>query len=220
MKRRCAEQAYSMIRNGMTIGLGGGETIQYLTEFIYMGHTKVKVVTPSMKTALNCQSHGIEVIPLWLCDHVDLAFDGCSQIDRSLHCLKSEGAIHTQEKIIGALADKYIILTDETKLVDSITFERSLSIEVLKEAYSYVMKQLFEMGLDAKPRTAQEKDGYVVSDDGNLIVDVDFSNVKDPYAANQRICDTLGVIDTALFTDVVDAALVAKKDGSVELIEK
>nr|WP_304597734.1 hypothetical protein [Dubosiella newyorkensis] len=62
MKRKCAEQAYELIKEGMTIGLGAGETIEYLIEFINMGTTDVKIVSPSMKTALLCKRHGFVII--------------------------------------------------------------------------------------------------------------------------------------------------------------
>ncbi|MFA1015903.1 ribose 5-phosphate isomerase A [Dubosiella newyorkensis] len=220
MKRKCAEQAYELIKEGMTIGLGAGETIEYLIEFINMGTTNVKVVSPSMKTALLCKRHGIEVIPTWLCEHIDIAFDGCNQIDKSLQCIKTLGALHTQEKMIGAMADQYIILADENKFVEQVDFQVPLAVEILKDGFSYVLKTLFDMGLRAKARITNDKDGYVITDGGNLIVDVDFQSVKDPIETNKAICNILGVIDTSLFCDQVTKALIAKVDGSVITIQK
>lgn len=220
MKRKCAEQAYELIKEGMTIGLGAGETIEYLIEFINMGTTDVKIVSPSMKTALLCKRHGIQVIPTWLCDHIDIAFDGCNQIDRSLNCIKTLGALHTQEKMIGAMADQYIILADETKLVEEVDFQVPLAVEILKDGFSYVLKKLFHMGLRAKARITNDKDGYVITDDGNLIVDVDFDSVQDPIETNKAITQILGVIDTSLFTDQITQAIIAKKDGTIETITK
>ncbi len=204
----------------MTIGLGAGETIEYLIEFINMGTTNVKVVSPSMKTALLCKRHGIEVIPTWLCEHIDIAFDGCNQIDKSLQCIKTLGALHTQEKMIGAMADQYIILADENKFVEQVDFQVPLAVEILKDGFSYVLKTLFDMGLRAKARITNDKDGYVITDGGNLIVDVDFQSVKDPIETNKAICNILGVIDTSLFCDQVTKALIAKVDGSVITIQK
>lgn len=220
MKRKCAEQAYELIKEGMTIGLGAGETIEYLIEFINMGTTNVKVVSPSMKTALLCKRHGIEVIPTWLCEHIDIAFDGCNQIDKSLQCIKTLGALHTQEKMIGAMADQYIILADENKFVEQVDFQVPLAVEILKDGFSYVLKTLFDMGLRAKARITNDKDGYVITDGGNLIVDVDFQSVKDPIETNKAICNIPGVIDTSLFCDQVTKALIAKVDGSVITIQK
>lgn len=204
----------------MTIGLGAGETIEYLIEFINMGTANVKVVSPSMKTALLCKRHGIEVIPTWLCEHIDIAFDGCNQIDKSLQCIKTLGALHTQEKMIGAMADQYIILADENKFVEQVDFQVPLAVEILKDGFSYVLKTLFDMGLRAKARITNDKDGYVITDGGNLIVDVDFQSVKDPIETNKAICNILGVIDTSLFCDQVTKALIAKVDGSVITIQK
>ncbi|WP_290155551.1 ribose 5-phosphate isomerase A [uncultured Dubosiella sp.] len=219
MKRKCAEAAFGMIREGMTIGLGGGETIRYLIEFIHMSDLRVQVVTPSTQTALLAARHEIEVVPTWLCPRVDVAFDGCNEIDPELNCLKSLGAIHTQEKIIAAMADTFVILADETKLRQQLVFDHPLTIEVMKEAFSYVLGQLFEMGLHAAARQPQEKDGFVITDQGNIVIDVDFSNVADPIETNRQILGLCGVVDTSLFTGVVDKAIVATKDG-VQVLEK
>lgn len=219
MKRKCAEAAFGLIKDGMTIGLGGGETIQYLIEFIHMSDLQVKIVTPSMKTAWLASRHEIEVIPTWLCDHIDLAFDGCNEISKDLNCLKSLGAIHTQEKIIAAMADEYVILADENKLCDTLDFKVPLTVEVMKEAYSYISKKLFDLGLVSTARQTKEKDGFLISDQGNMILDVDLGNVEDPYDINKKILSLYGVIDTSLFTDVVTKAIIATKDG-IKIIEK
>lgn len=219
MKRKCAEAAFKMIREGMVVGLGGGETIQYLIEFIHMSGIKVKVVTPSAKTALIAAQHELEIIPTWLCDHVDIAFDGCNEIDRQLLCLKSMGAIHTQEKIIGSMADEYVILAPETRFFEHLSFDVPLTIEIMKDAYSCIMKKLFDLGFTAAPRSSKEKDGFVMSDNGNIIVDIDMRNVEDPVQANETISALYGVVDTSLFANVVTKALIASKEG-IEIIEK
>lgn len=219
MKRECAEAAYSLIRNGMTIGLGGGRTIQYLIEFIQMGSLDVKVVTPSMTTALNCQKHGITVIPTWLTGHVDIAFDGCDQVDEDLNALKSGGAIHTQERIIAAMADEYVLLVDAGKLVQKLTFEFPVSVEVVPEAFTFVKERLEKMGAQVAWRTAGNKDGAIVSDQGNPILDAVFSKVDDIAGLNQALMMIPGVVDTSLFVNMASKALVATDDG-VKVIER
>ena len=122
--------------------------------------------------------------------------------------------------MIGAMADQYIILADETKLVEEVDFQVPLAVEILKDGFSYVLKKLFDMGLRAKARITNDKDGYVITDDGNLIVDVDFDSVQDPIETNKAITQILGVIDTSLFTDQITQAINAKKDGTIETITK
>ena len=118
------------------------------------------------------------------------------------------------------MADQYIILADENKFVEQVDFQVPLAVEILKDGFSYVLKTLFDMGLRAKARITNDKDGYVITDGGNLIVDVDFQSVKDPIETNKAICNILGVIDTSLFCDQVTKALIAKVDGSVITIQK
>ncbi|WP_297569521.1 ribose 5-phosphate isomerase A [uncultured Faecalibaculum sp.] len=221
MRRECAEAAYKMIRSGMTIGLGGGRTIQYLIEFINMGNLEnIKVVTPSMATALACKSHGITVVPTWLTSSLDIAFDGCDQVDASLNTQKTAGAIHTQERIVAAMAKEYVVLVDSSKLVQKLTFEYPVAVEVIPEAFSFVKARLEQMGAQVAWRTGTGKDGGVMTDQGNPILDAAFSSVQDPAALNESISSIPGVVDTSLFVDVVTRAVVAQPDGSVQIIDR
>lgn len=221
MKRECAEAAYKLIKNGMTIGLGGGRTIQYLIEFINMGNMdQIKVVTPSMSTALACKSHGITVIPTWLTSSLDIAFDGCDQVDESLNALKSGGAIHTQERIVAAMAKQYVLLVDSSKLVQKLTFDYPVAVEVVPEAFSYVKSQLEKMGAQVAWRTGSGKDGGVMTDQGNPVMDAAFNTVDDVAALNRRISDIPGVVDTSLFVGIAAKAIVAQPDGTVTVIDR
>lgn len=215
MRRECAEAAYKMIRNGMTIGLGGGRTIQYLIEFINMGNLEnIKVVTPSMATALSCKSHGITVVPTWLTSSVDIAFDGCDQVDESLNALKSGGAIHTQERIVAAMAKEYVLLVDSSKLVQKLTFDYPVAVEVIPEAFSYVQSRLEAMGAQVAWRTASNKDGTIMTDQGNPVMDAAFNTVDDIAKLNDEISAIPGVVDTSLFVGLATKAIVAGPEGT------
>ena len=98
MKQKCAKAAYEMIKDGMIIGLGGGRTIAFLIEELKNGNKKVKAVTPSKDTMNLCVKAGIEVLPLEFVKQIDIAFDGCNEIDKNLNALKTDGGIFTREK--------------------------------------------------------------------------------------------------------------------------
>ena len=115
MKKRSAKAALELIEDGMVVGLGGGETIGYLVDYLSESHKDVKVVTPSFVTEQACVKAGLNLLPLWSVNHVDLSFDGCDEVDQNMNALKSGGAIHTREKLIASMSDRYILLIDESK---------------------------------------------------------------------------------------------------------
>lgn len=174
MKQKCAKAAYEMIKDGMIIGLGGGRTIAFLIEELKNGNKKVKAVTPSKDTMNLCVKAGIEVLPLEFVKQIDIAFDGCNEIDKNLNALKTDGGIFTREKIVAVMAKDYVILADEEKYSDELTFERAVAVEVIKSAKEYVKSKLEEMGAKVEERSTGMKMGTLVSDDGNYLMNAYF----------------------------------------------
>lgn len=129
MKKKCALYASKLVKDGMVVGLGGGSTISYLID--YVKDKDIKVVSPSSKTVLLAQKMGLTVLNTQYVDHVDIAFDGCDEVDSHLNALKSGGGIHTQEKIIASMADEYIVLVDESKFHETLAFKVPVVVEVL-----------------------------------------------------------------------------------------
>ena len=120
MKRLCAKAALDLVPDHGIIGLGGGETISYLAEDIKEAGKDVKVVTPSDHTAQVCRKLGLEIIDTKEVKEIEIAFDGCDQVDSDLNAYKSGGGIHTLEKIIAKMAKEYVLLVDETKVTDKL----------------------------------------------------------------------------------------------------
>ena len=160
MKKKCAREALKFIKDNSIIGLGGGSTIGFLVEYIKEAGYKVKVVTPSMKTELLCIENGIEVIPTWGVSKVSVAFDGCDEVDKDLNALKSGGGIHTKEKIIASMAEEYILLVDESKVVDKLDFKYPVVLEIFKESKSYVEEMVKKLGGTTSLRSSNAKDGF------------------------------------------------------------
>jgi len=199
MKKRCALEALKYIKDGMTIGLGGGSTISFLVQYIEEKQLDVKVVTPSYQTASLCLQHHLNVIPTWSVSQVDIAFDGCDEVDLKLNALKSGGAIHTKEKIIASMAKDYVLLVDESKVYETLPFEHSVTIEVIPESMTYVKEQLTKLGAQVSMRTSSAKDGYTISDHGNFIMEAKFDKVEDIQALNNAFNQMTGIVDTSLF---------------------
>lgn len=208
MKQKCAKKALEFIKDGMTVGLGGGRTINFLCEFVQQSGMNIQVVTPSYKTALKCKECGINVVPTYLVDHVDVAFDGCDEVDLDCQALKSGGAIHTREKIIGSMADRYILLVDEEKVSDTLEFKYPVVLEIIPEAYLSVKKKVADLGAKVIDRTFEKKDGMIISDAGNMIVEAYFEKGWDLHELNIKLLTMPGIVDTSLFVDIATDALV------------
>lgn len=211
MKKKCALYASKLVKDGMVVGLGGGSTIQYLID--YVKDKDIQVVTPSAKTALKAQKEGLTVLNTQYVDHVDIAFDGCDEVDCNLNALKSGGGIHTQEKIIASMADEYIVLVDETKFHKTLAFQVPVVVEVLPKAYSIVKKKLEELNGIVEWRTASNKDGFLISDEGNILLDVYFKNVEDIRLLNQTLLMMPGIVDTSLFVDILTGMILVNDMG-------
>ena len=211
MKRRSAKKALELIEDGMVIGLGGGETIGYLVEYLSQSPKHVSVVTPSFDTEQACMEARLPVLPLWMVDHVDMAFDGCDEVDHSFYALKSGGAIHTREKLIASMSERYVLLIDESKYFEVLPFNHDITIELLKEAYKYVESKINQLGGTMKLRKSTSKAGAVISDDGHFIADVHFGDVKDILELNKRLDNIYGVIATSLFVDLVTDLIISNE---------
>ena len=223
MKQLCAKEALKYIKDGMCVGLGGGSTVGFLAEYLAKEGKRVTVVTPSDDTAELCKNLGLMVISLGMTDHIDIAFDGCDELDRNLNALKANGAIHTREKIIASMAEKYVLLIDESKLYETLPLKDSITLEVVPQSRNYVQAQVEKLGGKAVMRKSGAKAGFVISDNGNYIMDTDFSDVAafagKPEELHQKLKQLTGVVETALFIDVVAFALCVCGE-QVKVIEK
>lgn len=222
LRRLCAEKAMEYIKNNTIIGLGAGRNIVCLIELISKAaedNLKVKVVTPSDNIKNLCIKYGIEVIPTCFVEEVDVAFDGCGEVDENLYASKGGGGVFTKEKIIGSMAKEYILLIDEQKLTKELSCKYPVSLEVVKDSLSYVSKIVRILGGDPVVRTTNNKDGYLITDNGNYLLDVKFENIKDFKKLNDKLNDIIGVIGTSLFIREVTKIIVAGENG-VRVISK
>ncbi|WP_297430526.1 ribose 5-phosphate isomerase A [Clostridium sp.] len=212
LKKKCAKEAMKYIKDGMIVGLGGGKSIAYLIEYIAGDkNLKVKVVTPSIKTKMLCIENGLEVLHTSFIEKVDVAFDGCNQLDENLNALKSGGGIHTKEKLIASMSEEFIILLDDEKFEKKLTFKSPVTLEILEDSLKYVERKVLELGGKPIIRSSDIKDGFTISDSGNLLLDVSFNEVEDVYGLNNNLINICGVIETSLFANVVTKAIIANE---------
>ena len=220
LKQKCAKAALAYITDDTIIGLGGGSTIGYLIDFIKEEKLNVKVVTPSLKTKHLCVRQGLNVLPTSAVEEIDVAFDGCDEVDEKLHAMKSGGGIHTQEKLIAKMAKEYILLVDESKVVPELTYKHPVVLEILQDSLAFVLKKVGEMDGKAEVRSSSVKDGYTVTDYGNFLVDVWFEKGQNAGQLETNLKEIPGVLDVSLFTTVVSKALVASEVGIHEISKR
>jgi ribose 5-phosphate isomerase A len=222
LRRLCAKEAMKYIKNNTVIGLGAGRNINCLIELMSEAskdNLKVKVITPSDNTKKLCIDHGIEVIPTFFVDTVHVAFDGCGEVDEKFYASKGFGGVFAKEKIVGAMADDYILLTDEQRLTKELSCKNPVSLEVIKDSVGYVSKMIKNLGGIPVVRTSNNKDGYLITDDGNLLLDIKFDNVMDYKKLNDELKSITGVIETSIFTKEITKIIVAGENG-VRVISK
>ena len=221
MKQAVAEAAVAQIRDGMVVGLGSGSTaplmIQGLGARLAAGQLHDIVgVTTSFQGEVLAAELGIPLRALNAIDRIDLAIDGADEVDPSFQLIKGGGACHVQEKLVADRAERFIVVVDSTKLVQCLNLDFLLPVEVLPGAWVQVQSRLKSMGGVAELRMATRKAGPVVTDQGNLVLDVRFeAGISDPIALERDINNLPGVLENGLFVNLADEVLVGEINNGV-----
>ena len=216
MKQAVATAAVEQIRDGMVLGLGSGSTaalmIQALGAKLASGELRdITGVTTSFQGEVLAAELGIPLKSLNAIERIDLAIDGADEVDPSFQLIKGGGACHVQEKLVARRADRFVVVVDSTKLVDTLNLGFLLPVEVLPGAWRQVQGQLGEMGGEAQLRMAVRKAGPVVTDQGNLVLDVKFAGgITDPVTLEKEINNLPGVLENGLFVNITDQVLVGE----------
>ncbi len=219
-KRAAGESAAALVEDGMVVGLGTGSTVAWTIQRLGVrvkeeGLNILGVPTSYQAEALAIAS-GINLTTLSQRPVIDLAIDGADQIDFKLFAIKGGGAAHTREKVVSASARRFVVVADESKYVERLS--RPVPVEVLPFAVRPVEQWLKELGGTPVLRLGRMKDGPVITDNGNFVMDVDFGVIEDPGALAAKLCPIPGVVEHGLF-DNLDEVHLARASG-VEIISK
>jgi ribose 5-phosphate isomerase A len=216
MKQAVAAAATEQIESGMIVGLGSGSTaalmIQALGAKLKSGELRdITGVTTSFQGEVLAAELGIPLQSLNAVDRIDLAIDGADEVDPAFQLIKGGGACHVQEKLVAVRARRFVVVVDASKLVETLNLGFLLPVEVLPGAWRQVQGQLREMGGDAVLRMAAKKAGPVVTDQGNLVLDVKFGGgISDPEGLEKAINNLPGVLENGLFVNLTDQVLVGE----------
>lgn len=222
-KRRAGVEAAKLVEDGMVVGLGTGSTAAYFIEELgrrVRRGLKVKGVPTSYQAYLKALESKVPVVSLDEVDCIDLAVDGADEVDYALNLLKGMGAALAREKVVDSMAEVFIVVVDETKMVRRLGETKPVPVEVLPFSHSYVARKLKVLGGRPRLRMAGEaKDGPVITDNGNFVIDVEFPPIDRPAELERKIKLIPGVVEVGIFTGLAKKALVGGSRG-VEVLER
>ncbi len=219
-KRLAGEAAAELVKSGMVVGLGTGSTVAWTIKRLGARVREEGLRFLGVPTSFQAENlaiaSGITLTTLNVHPVLDLAIDGADQVDRRMFVIKGGGAAHTREKVVACSAERFVIVADESKYVEKLTWP--VPVEVLPFAAKLVERRLRELGGVPTLRLGKMKDGPVITDNGNFVMDVDFGAIEDPEALAARLCGIPGVVGHGIF-DNLDELYLTRKDG-VEIIKR
>ncbi len=224
MKQIVADAAIKEVKSDMILGLGSGSTaalmIKSLAKEIRSGSLKnIKGVATSFQSEVLALELDIPVIDLASVSQIDLAIDGADEVDPGFQLIKGGGACHVREKLVASKANELLIVVDETKLVKNLNLSFPLPVEVLPNAWKHVQEVISGINGSSTLRMATKKAGPVVTDQGNLILDVFFKGgIKNPKEIEMAINNIPGVLENGLFIDLTDKVLVGRIEENVPVV--
>lgn len=210
--RRALEHIKPKLESDTVLGIGTGSTANYFIDYLAAEKTLFDgAVASSQASAERLRKHGIPVYELNTVRQLPFYIDGADEANPQLQLIKGGGAALTREKIIAAVAEQFICIADESKLVRHLG-AFPLPVEVIPMARSYVARQLLKLGGNPVYREG------VVTDNGNIIIDMYDFAIPQPLATEEAINNIVGVVSNGLFAArPADLLLLAGKDGIREL---
>ncbi|SNR52700.1 ribose-5-phosphate isomerase [Halorubrum ezzemoulense] len=229
MKRRAGESAAEAVTDGDVVGLGTGSTaahaIRRLGDRVDAG-LDVRGVPTSFASRELAVGAGIPCLDLSEAvgldgPGIDLAIDGADQVatgvdgggapDTGGALIKGGGAAHAREKLVDAAADRFLVVADPSK--ESPRLDRPVPVEVLPSGRTAVAAAVREADGEPTLRRAERKDGPVVTDNGNLVLDCAFGEIADPVALSATLAEVPGVVEHGLFVGMTDEIHVGTEPG-------
>ncbi|MDR0576740.1 MAG: ribose-5-phosphate isomerase RpiA [Candidatus Accumulibacter sp.] len=208
MKRAAARAALGYVVEGSLVGVGSGSTSRFFIEELAGMRGRIAgAVASSEDTRRRLENHGIKVFGLDEIAELPVYIDGADEITPAMHMIKGGGGALTREKIVSAVAGKFVCIVDATKVVDCLG-RFPLPIEVIPMASAHVARELVRLG-----GAPVAREGFV-TDNGNLILDVGGLRIADPVDLETRLNQIAGVVTNGLFARrPADVCLVGAAEG-------
>ena len=207
-KQAVGRAAIKYVEPDTIIGVGTGSTVNYFIDALAdIKHQIAGAVSSSVASTERLKALGIDVFELNEVDSLSIYVDGADEVTEHKHMIKGGGAALTQEKIVSAVAKTFVCIVDNSKEV-GVLGKFPLPVEVIPMARSYVARELVKLGGDPVYR-----DG-IVTDNGNVILDVHNLEILNPVELEKAINNIPGVVTNGIFAlRGADIVLVASDDG-------
>lgn len=216
LKRAAAQEAVSLVHNGMVVGLGSGSTAELfaalLAERVRQERLTITGVPTSIRVGELARQHGLTVVPLEDVPRIDLTVDGADEIQTgTLGLVKGRGGALLREKLVAASSDQLCIIADDSKLVTQLGEKFAVPVAVVPYGWRQTADRIRALG--GEPTIRQAGDSPLTSDDGLLILDCAFGPIPDPVTLASALKGTLGVVEHGLFLGLAGRAIVAGSGG-------
>lgn len=215
LKKIAGYEAANKINDGQIVGLGTGSTTHYFIEKLGMRVKEEELNIMGIPTSYQSLFLAKKWdIPLTTLDEfdIDIAVDGADEVDLNKNLIKGGGAAHTLEKIVDYSATEFIVVVDDSKLVDKLG-AFPVPIEIIPSSYRLIKNILLTMGAKPKIRMGERKDGPVITDNGNFVIDASFNEIDDPELLEVELNSIPGVVENGIFTNTVDNVFVGTPTG-------
>jgi ribose 5-phosphate isomerase A len=204
-KRAAAEAAAELVTDGMTVGLGTGSTVAFLLPALAARNLSIRCVATSPATERQARDLGIEVGPFDGTESLDIAIDGADQVAPDGWLIKGGGGAHFREKIVAAAAERFVVIADSSKPVESLS--PPVPLELAKFGLAATLRELGDVELRDAP---ESPDGGVIADYGGP--------VGDPSELAARLTATPGVVEHGLFPpQLVSEVLIGRGERAEQL---
>ncbi|MBS0544361.1 MAG: ribose-5-phosphate isomerase RpiA [Proteobacteria bacterium] len=214
LKKAAALAALDDIVDDTIVGVGTGSTVNHFIDGLATIRSRIRgAVSSSEASSARLAAHGIPVFDLNGIDRIPVYVDGADEIDGRFCMIKGGGGALTREKIVAAVADRFVCICDASKRVDTLG-RFPLPVEVIPMARAHVSRELARLG--GEPRVREN----FVSDNGNLIIDVHGLAITDPCALESEINQIVGVVTNGLFASRGADVLLLAGAGGVERLAR
>lgn len=214
LKQQVAKAAIEHVIPGTIIGVGTGSTANFFIDELAKIKGQIEgTVASSEASAERLKGHGIPVFDLNSVSEISVYIDGADEADPALHLVKGGGGALTREKIVLAVADKFVCIADDSKKVDLLG-KFPLPVEVIPMARSYVAREIVKR-FGGEPVL---RDGFT-TDNGNIILDIHGLQIVDPVAMETELNSIVGVVTNGLFAARKADVFLCGTANGVEVIE-
>jgi ribose 5-phosphate isomerase A len=211
-KRAAGEAAAGCVADGMRVGLGTGSTVRYAIEALGASGLDLTCVATSTSTEELATKVGLRLVSPDEALHLDVTIDGADEVDDELNLTKGGGGAMTREKVVAAMAERFVVVVDRSKVVPRLG-PFGTPIEALTFAPVLVAEALHGLGATSVDRREN------LSDNGGVLLDAQFGEIEAPAELAAGLSAVPGIVDHGIFlADMVSTVVVADPDGSIEVL--